>query len=51
MSLKNHVCKAVDVSIVLGYSAFAFAIMPALVIAAWLIERVAGAADLADSES
>ncbi|MEB3211194.1 MAG: hypothetical protein VKL39_07560 [Leptolyngbyaceae bacterium] len=48
MSLKAQVGKVVDLTIIAGYSAFAFAIMPALVLSAWLIEHVS--ADLTDSD-
>jgi hypothetical protein len=50
MGIKHTLDKALDFSIVLGYSAFAFAIMPALVVSAWIFDRDVSSADLNETD-
>ena len=51
MTIKHHVNNIVDLFIIFGYSAFAFAFMPVFVMSAWLFERTSDTADLAEAEA
>ncbi|MEL6224080.1 MAG: hypothetical protein AAFR31_15710 [Cyanobacteria bacterium J06627_8] len=51
MSVKNPINEAIDLAIVIGYSAFAFAVMPVFVFSAWLAERFSSEWANSDSQS